>query len=299
MAVSLFRTFILRAARGLRAVDRALEPIRRAASEVEQAAPDENSPTKVAVPSPLAPDFATLDAQESSGAASTDTDEALRLIQARLDRMSARLDALRDQTPVEAPRKPRPQSPRSATRAPLEPRVTRREIRGLGERDERLEESRDLEAPEQLLHRSALRPPRVPTGFEGLDDTPHTPAQHTHWDFPDGGLGPRLTGTFQDLRLATLLEVLQQERRIGILMLLRAGERTLEVEVRHGNVTAVRLDGVEADGVAALREAFRWPSAEFVFLKSNHARPSDAPPRSIQGVMLEALQKNDEDARTG
>jgi hypothetical protein len=110
-------------------------------------------------------------------------------------------------------------------------------------------------------------------------------------------MGPRLSGTFQELRLATLLEVLQLERRVGVL-LLRTPEHTLELDLRRGTVTGVRLDGAETDVVAAVREAFRWPNAEFGFRRSDVVRESGAP-RSIHGVLLEVLRQNDEATRAG
>ncbi|HEY8943610.1 MAG TPA: hypothetical protein VIM73_05080, partial [Polyangiaceae bacterium] len=145
--------------------------------------------------------------------------EAFGILNARLDLFAQRLDLLRDQVGLQ-----RPRVRDSAVSASVV-----REIRSLSERLEQME--RRNARQEDLASRAALRPPRVPTGLE-VPEPLAANGGATEWDFVDAtAMGPRLNGSFQDLRLATLLELLQLERRIGILVL-RTGEHTLELDLR-------------------------------------------------------------------
>lgn len=314
------------------AAEKGAEPNGVETSEVADPAKTRREPAEPPTMAPEAPpsDVATADQPvtappRAASAETPTTQELLTLIQARLDVISERLDWMRDQLVMGGAA-----SQVVPARAPRRAGSLRREVGYLSRRLERLEresferagryerfdgvergerpkraeglgrferDERRGGPPEEMPSRAALRPPRVPTDLFETNGGRSEPSAGWNLAADEAVMGPRLNGTFDDLRLATLLEILQQEGRVGTLMV-RTPEHTLDLELSRGTVIGARIDGVETELVAAVREAFRWPNAAFEFRRTDVLRESSAP-RSIHGLLLEVLRQNDEAARVG
>ena len=152
-------------------------------------------------------------------------------------------------------------------------------------------DDRDPSLGSQLDPAGTLRPPRVPSGLDGLPRPSMMP------DFaPTQSVvaGPIVSGTLPDLCLATLLGLFELERRSGVLAV--HGERSLQLELQDGVVVSCQLDGAATPAVQGVREAFRWRTGRFAFRRTQIAAGTE-PPLSVSALMLEAMRQNDEAAR--
>lgn len=152
-------------------------------------------------------------------------------------------------------------------------------------------DSRDPSPGGRLDPAGTLRPPRVPSGLDGL---PRPSVMPEFTPTQSVVVGPVVSGTLPDLCLATLLGLFELERRSGVLAV--HGERSLQLELRDGVVVNCQLDGVPTPAVQGVREAFRWRTGRFAFRRTQIAAETE-PPLSVSALMLEAMRQNDEAAR--
>jgi CheY-like chemotaxis protein len=113
---------------------------------------------------------------------------------------------------------------------------------------------------------------------------------------PPGQVAPALRGDIAQMSVATVLTVLEMERRSGVLKVQSDTQRKSEVHVIEGALVATVLDGKGCVPVEALREVLSWKAGRFWFRPSDVvATPADV--YSISGVLIDALRLEDEASR--
>jgi hypothetical protein len=149
---------------------------------------------------------------------------------------------------------------------------------------------------ELLDGHGTLRPPRIPSDWSERPTMSPTLSPHSG-GASDSPPGPVVRGLLDDVSLSTLLGLFELERRDGVFRL-SAPEGSVELDLRRGAIVRGRVDGEQVDVVAALGRAFDFRSAEFRFSNVAVTADSDAP-RSLNGLLLEVLHRQDEARRTG
>lgn len=113
---------------------------------------------------------------------------------------------------------------------------------------------------------------------------------------PAGQSAPALRGDIAQMSIATVLTVLEMERRSGVLKVQNDAERKSEIHVIEGSLVATVLDGKGCDPVDVLREVLSWKVGRFWFRPSDVvATPADV--YSISWILIEALRLEDEASR--
>jgi two-component system, OmpR family, response regulator len=107
---------------------------------------------------------------------------------------------------------------------------------------------------------------------------------------------PALRGDVAQMSVATVLTVLEMERRSGVLKVRSEQNRQVDIHVIEGGLVATVLDGKGTEPVAALRDTLSWKAGRFWF------RPSDvvatpAERHSIGALLLEVMRLDDEEQR--
>ena len=112
---------------------------------------------------------------------------------------------------------------------------------------------------------------------------------------PSAHAGVAFTGDIAQMSLATVLTILELERRSGRLDI-RAdtGKRAL-LELNEGMLSAATLDEHEAAATTVLRETLRWTKGRFTF-RSGEVTPG-ASRQTIGGLLIEAMRLEDEAQR--
>ena len=108
---------------------------------------------------------------------------------------------------------------------------------------------------------------------------------------------PALRGDLSQMSVATVLTVLEMEKRSGVLKIANEANRKSEIHVVEGALVAAVIEGKGAEPLAVLREVLTWKAGRFWF------RPTDvvvtpAERHSLGGLLLEAMRLEDE-ARQG
>lgn len=107
-----------------------------------------------------------------------------------------------------------------------------------------------------------------------------------------------LGGTIADISLASLLVLLEMERKTGLLVLSRVdGSRRCRMFLREGRIVGAYLDGDPTLRHAELLfHVLRWSSGAFEF-KSVPVEMRDEVQISTTHLLIEASRRDDEDAR--
>lgn len=114
---------------------------------------------------------------------------------------------------------------------------------------------------------------------------------------PISGPGAAFTGDIAQMSVATVLTLLELERRSGHLKVRSDSGKIAILEVEHGSLAGALLDDQPVDSTALLRETLRWKKGSFTF-RSAAVSSSSAPPRqSIGGLLIEAMRLEDEARR--
>lgn len=113
---------------------------------------------------------------------------------------------------------------------------------------------------------------------------------------PSSRSTPALKGDLSQMSVATVLTVLDMEKRSGVLKIRNDADRQSEIHVVEGGLVAAVLDGKSGNALAVLREVLAWKAGRFWF------RPTDvvvtpAERHSIGALLLEAMRLEDEAGR--
>ena len=111
---------------------------------------------------------------------------------------------------------------------------------------------------------------------------------------PASGPGAAFSGDLAQMSVATVLTLLDLERRSGHLKVRSDSGKIALLELEHGTLAAASLDDQPAEALSVLREALRWKKGSFTF-RSMAVETLSAPPRpSIGGLLIEAMRLEDE-----
>jgi hypothetical protein len=100
-----------------------------------------------------------------------------------------------------------------------------------------------------------------------------------------------LRGALAHFGLATVLTVLEMERRTGVLDL--RGARRARIGLRDGQVVRAEIHGSDVRGADAIFELLGWVDGGFVF-RIGDVEPSDEVSRPTAMLLLEAARRADE-----
>lgn len=107
---------------------------------------------------------------------------------------------------------------------------------------------------------------------------------------------PALRGDLEQMSLATVLMVIEMDRRSGRLHVEGPDEQHATFSLEEGTFVVAMIDRKPFDAVVALRRALEWKSGKFWFSPSE-SRGNANPRGTIQGTLLEAMRQIDEAAR--
>ena len=111
---------------------------------------------------------------------------------------------------------------------------------------------------------------------------------------PSTRRSPAFRGDLSQLSIATLLGMLELERRTGKLKLKSDGQRSAELQLIEGTLMRASLAAEERPPVEVLREVLGWRKGRFWF-RSEGTPPGEKGPRgSIGALLLEAIRLEDE-----
>ena len=111
-------------------------------------------------------------------------------------------------------------------------------------------------------------------------------------------MGSSIRGSLSEMSLATVLAMLELERRTGILTVCAEEGCMVTATLRNGSIVGARHQDLDVDPVEAIRAALRFDTGRFSFRQATVVVAS-GPPHSIGSALLEASSRNDEAARTG
>ncbi len=105
-----------------------------------------------------------------------------------------------------------------------------------------------------------------------------------------------LRGDVAQLSVATLLTMLEMERRTGRLRVSPPGGVEVVLELVEGTISGAQLAGKPDEPVRVLRRAVTWSRGSFTFEPTELVASSERG-RAISSALLEAMRLNDEAAR--
>lgn len=115
---------------------------------------------------------------------------------------------------------------------------------------------------------------------------------------PASGPGAAFSGDIAQMSVATVLTLLELERRTGHLKVRSEDGKVALLELEHGTLGNATLDDESADPTLVLRETLRWKKGSFTFRSAVVVVTTSAPPRpSIGGLLIEAMRLEDEARR--
>jgi len=100
-------------------------------------------------------------------------------------------------------------------------------------------------------------------------------------------------GDLSQMPLATVLMVLEMERRRGILKVVTVGGRTATLGVAAAGFESCSIDGIDKPSIEVVREVLRWKRGRFWFAAKDDGRAA-APRESIGALLLESMRLDDE-----
>jgi len=113
---------------------------------------------------------------------------------------------------------------------------------------------------------------------------------------PSSGPGAAFTGDIAQMSVATVLTLLELERRSGHLKVRSDSGKIALLELQHGSLAGATLDDEPTEPTPLLRETLRWKRGSFTFRSAEVATPSGTP-QGIGGLLIEAMRLEDEARR--
>ena len=113
---------------------------------------------------------------------------------------------------------------------------------------------------------------------------------------PTSAPGAAFSGDIAQLSVATVLTLLELERRSGQLKVRSAAGKIALLELQHGTLSGATLDDQAAEPTPVLREALRWQKGSFTFRNAEVSTQSGTR-QAIGGLLIEAMRLEDEARR--
>ena len=113
---------------------------------------------------------------------------------------------------------------------------------------------------------------------------------------PISSPGAAFTGDIAQMSVATVLTLLELERRNGHLKVRSDSGKIAVLEVSHGSLAGATLDDQPAEPTPVLRETLRWKKGSFTF-RGAEASTQSGPRQTIGGLLIEAMRLEDEARR--
>ena len=113
---------------------------------------------------------------------------------------------------------------------------------------------------------------------------------------PVSAPGAAFAGDIAQMSVATVLTLLELERRSGHLKVRADSGKIAILELQQGTLAGATLDDEAVEPTPLLREALRWKKGSFTF-RSAEASTQAGPRRAIGGLLIEAMRLEDEARR--
>lgn len=113
---------------------------------------------------------------------------------------------------------------------------------------------------------------------------------------PSSGPGAAFTGDVAQMSVATVLTLLELERRSGHLKVTGDTGQVALLTLGEGNLVSATLEGKATEPTLALRETLRWKRGRFSFRNADLAAQT-GPRQAIGGLLIEAMRLEDEARR--
>ncbi len=113
---------------------------------------------------------------------------------------------------------------------------------------------------------------------------------------PISSPGAAFTGDIAQMSVATVLTLLELERRSGYLKVRSDSGKVAILELEHGALAGATLDDQPAESTPVLRETLRWKKGSFTF-RSAEVSIQGGPRQTIGGLLIEAMRLEDEARR--
>jgi DNA-binding response OmpR family regulator len=113
---------------------------------------------------------------------------------------------------------------------------------------------------------------------------------------PISAVGAAFQGDIAQMSVATVLTLLDLERRSGHLKVRSDSGKVGVLELNEGALAGATLDGNPHDATLLLREILRWKKGSFSFRGADVPLPS-GPRQTIGGLLIEAMRQEDESRR--
>jgi len=111
---------------------------------------------------------------------------------------------------------------------------------------------------------------------------------------PVSSPGAAFSGDLAQMSLATVLTLLELERRSGHLKVRSDSGKVALLQLQHGTLAGATLDDQAAEPTPVLRETLRWKKGSFSFRGAEIATESLPPRQTIGGLLIEAMRLEDE-----
>ena len=108
--------------------------------------------------------------------------------------------------------------------------------------------------------------------------------------------GAAFSGDVAQMSVATVLTLLELERRTGHLKVRSDHGKVAILELTEGALAGATLDGKEQDPTALLRETLRWKKGSFSF-RGASVTATTGVRQTIGGLLIEAMRLEDESRR--
>ena len=113
---------------------------------------------------------------------------------------------------------------------------------------------------------------------------------------PISSAGAAFTGDIAQMSVATVLTLLELERRSGHLKVSSETARIAILELFEGTLSAASLDDKPAEPTSVLRETLRWKKGRFSF-RNMAVTAQSGTRQTIGGLLIEAMRLEDEARR--
>ncbi len=113
---------------------------------------------------------------------------------------------------------------------------------------------------------------------------------------PVSSAGAAFTGDIAQMSVATVLTLLELERRSGHLKVRSDSGKVAVLELEHGTLAGATLDEQPAEPSPVLRETLRWKKGSFTF-RSAEVTTQGGARQTIGGLLIEAMRLEDEARR--
>ena len=114
---------------------------------------------------------------------------------------------------------------------------------------------------------------------------------------PSGTMGAAFTGDIAQMSVATVLTLLELERRSGHLRVRSDAGKVGVLEVNEGTLSGATLDDEVEEPTAVLRETLRWKKGRFTFRTAEGLATTSGVRQAIGGLLIEAMRLEDEARR--